>query len=225
MKGIRLLLIAISMNISFILEAKINVGIEVMPQLTSRLSWNAGVNIEIPVTDKLYLSSGTFYSSRHRYDESLWETYEYTPDGDVPISYEKASIDVHVDYIHIPFLIGYNGYNRPNYTIRVTGGFYYAYLLGGKSKIKMDDNGNISETSMPSFITAIDHRSDFGLCVEAKCLLYRHYQIGINVQHGLRKIYQGFDMPGGIRDPYSNHRLVPGVHFHQSIGLSLGYLF
>lgn len=226
MKGIRLLLIAIAMNISFILEAKINVGIEVMPQLTSRLSWNAGVNIDIPVTDKLYLSSGAFYSSRHRYDESLWETYEYTPDVYVPISYEKASIDVHGDYIHIPFLIGYKGYTRPNYTIRVASGFYYAYLLGGKSKIKMDDNGNISEVSMPSIITAIDHRSDFGLCVEAKCLLYRHYQIGINVQHGLRKIYQGFDMPGGgISDPYLNHRLVPGVQFHQSIGLSFGYLF
>ena len=89
MKGIRLLLIAIATNIYFILGAKINVGIEVMPQLTSQLSWNAGINIEIPVTDKLYLSSGAFYSSRHRYDESLWKTYEYTPDGEVPISYEK----------------------------------------------------------------------------------------------------------------------------------------
>ena len=224
MKGIRLLLIAITMQIFFVLEAKINIGIEVVPQLTSRLSWNAGVNIEIPVTDKLYLSSGAFYSLRHRYDESLWETYEYISDGKVPISYEKVSIDVHGDYIHIPFLIGYKCYARPNYTIKGAGGFYYACLLGGKSKIKMDDDGSISELSMPSFITAIDHRSDFGLCVEAECLLFRHYQIGINVQHGLRRIYQGFDIPG-LREPYLNHRLVPGVQFHQSVGLSFGYLF
>ena len=224
MKYIKFLLIAVAAFIPLMLKAKINVGIEVMPQLSSRLSWSAGVNLEIPVTDKLYLSSGAFYSSRHRYGESLWTTYEYTPEGEVPVSYEKASIDVHGDYIHIPFLIGYKGYTRPNYTIKVAGGFYYAYLLGGKSKIKMDDNGNVSEMSKPSFITAIDHRSDFGLCVEAKCLLYRHYQIGINVQHGLRKIYQGFDMPG-IHDQYMNHRLSPGVQFHQSVGLSLGYLF
>ena len=224
MRYIKTLLITIATFAPLMLEAKINVGIEVMPQLSSRLSWCTGVNLEISVTDKLFLSSGAFYSSRHRYGESLWKTYEYTPDGEVPVSYEKVSIDVHGDYIHIPFLIGYKGYTRPDYTIKVAGGFYYAYLLGGKSKIKMDDNGNISEMVVPSFVTAIDHKSDFGLCVEAKCLLHGHYQIGINVQHGLRKIYQGFDMPG-IRDPYISHRLGPGVRFHQSIGLSLGYLF
>lgn len=224
MKGVRLLLIAIAAQISFMLEAKINIGIEVMPQLSSRLSWSAGVNLEIPITDRLYLSPGAFYSSRHRYNDSSWEMFEHTDAGEELISYEKASINVHGDYLHIPFLIGYKGYIRPDYSIKVSGGIYYAYLLGGKSKIKMDDNGNISEMLMPSFVTAIDYKSDFGLCVEAKCLMHGHYQIGINVQHGLRKIYQGFDMPG-IHDPYISHRLGPGVQFHQSVGLSLGYLF
>ena len=224
MKGIRLLLIAMVANISFILEAKVNVGIEMMPQLSSRLSWSAGLNLEIPITAKLYLSPGMFYSSRQRYNDSLWETFEYTPEGDVPISYEKASINTHGDYLHIPFLIGCKAYSRHDYSIKVAGGIYYAYLLGGKSKIKMDDNGKVSEILMPSYMTAIDYRSDFGLCVEAKCLLRKHYQIGLNLQHGLRKIYQGFNMPG-IRDPFINHRLGPGIQFHQSIGLSLGYMF
>lgn len=224
MKGIRILLIAIAAQISFMLEAQIHVGIEAMPQLSSRLSWSAGVYMEIPISAKLYLSPGLFYSSRHRYNESLWETFEHTPDGEVPISYEKASINIHGDYIHIPFLIGYKEYTRSNYTIKIAGGIYYAYLLGGKSKITMDDNGNVSEMLMPSYVTAIDYRSDFGLCVEAKCLLRKHYQIGVNLQHGLRKIYQGFDMPG-IRDPYMYHRLGPGILFHQSAGLSIGYLF
>ncbi|MDE6552120.1 MAG: PorT family protein [Muribaculaceae bacterium] len=224
MKCIRLLLIAIFANISFILDAKVNVGIEVLPQLSSRFSWSAGVNLEIPIANRLYLSPGAFYSSRHRHDESSWEISEYTPAGDEQISYEKASINIHGDYLHIPFLIGYKGYTRHGHTIKIAGGIYYAYLLGGKSKIKMDDNGNFSEMVVPSFVTAIDYKSDYGLCVEAKCLLYGNYQIGLNVQHGLRKIYQGFNMPG-IRDPYISHRLGPGVRFHQSIGLSLGYMF
>lgn len=224
MRGLKCLLIIIVAFVPFMINAKINVGIEAMPQLSSRLSWSAGVNLEIPITTNLYLSSGLLYSSRHRYNDSSWNTYAHTPDGEEIISYEKASINIHGDYIHVPFFIGYKGYTRSNYTIKVAGGIYYAYLLGGKSKIKMDDNGNLSEIVMPTFVTAIDHRSDFGLCVEAKCLLCRHYQIGINVQHGLRKIYQGFDMPG-IHDPYLNHRLGSGVQFHQSVGLSFGYLF
>lgn len=224
MKCIKCLLIAITALVPFMINAEINVGIEAMPQMSSRLSWSAGVNLEIPISAKVYLSPGILYSSRHRYNDSLWETYEHTPDSEEIISYEKASINIHGDYINVPILIGYKGYTRSNYTIKVAGGIYYAYLLGGKSKIKMDDNGSLSEIVMPTFVTAIDHRSDFGLCVEAKCLLCRHYQIGINVQHGLRKIYQGFDMPG-ISDPYLYHRLGSGVQFHQSLGLSLGYLF
>ena len=224
MKGIKLLLIAITVQISFMLEAKINVGIEVMPQLSSRISWSAGVDLEIPVTDKLYLSPGAYYSSRHRYDESLWETTEYHPEGDIPISYEKASINIFGDYIHIPFLVGFNSYSNSSYTIKVAGGIYYACLLGGKSTIKMDDNGDVSDMVVPSFKSVIDRRSDFGLCVEAKCLLYKHYQIGINLQHGLIKIYDGMDVQG-MRDSYLYHRLGPGVRFHQSAGISLGYVF
>lgn len=224
MKGLKLLLVAIAAQLSFTIYAKVNVAVEVLPQLSSRPSWSGGVNLEIPISDKLFLSPGIFYSTRHKYDKSSWETIEYHPDGVIPISYEKASINTHGDYIHIPFLLGFNSFPHGSYTIKIAAGMYYACLLGGKSKIKMDDNGNESEMIMSSFGTAISKRSDFGLCVEAKCLIHRHYQIGINLQHGLIKIYQGYAV-AGIQDPFMFHRLGPGVQFHQSIGLSLGYLF
>lgn len=224
MKGFKLLLIAIASQISFMIDAKVNLGIEVMPQLSSRLSWCGGVNLEIPVSDKLFLSPGIFYSSRHRYNESLWETFEYQPDGNIPISYEKASIRTHGNYLQVPFMVGLNSFTRGNYTIKIAAGAYYAYPLGGKSKIEMDDNGDVSEIIMYSFGTAIVKRSDFGLCLEAKCLLHRHYQIGLNLQQGLIKNYIGYDV-AGIHDNYTYHRLGPGVQFHQSVGLSIGYLF
>lgn len=224
MSSKRFSLIAFFSLISLMLSAKVNVGIEVMPQFSDRLSWEAGINLEIPVGDKLYFSPGVAYSSRHRYDQSLLEITKYHPEGDVLVSYEKASLDVKGNYINIPFLVGYKSHVGSAYTIKVACGIYYAYGFSGKSKLKMDDNGEVTQMFLPSYKTAIAKRADCGLCVEAKCLFFGHYQIGLNLQHGLRKIYQGHDVQE-INDPFSFHRLGPGVQYHQSIGLSIGYLF
>ncbi len=224
MSNIKIFLLAIFSLMAFILNAKVNVGIEVMPQFSSRISWGAGVNLEIPLGDKLYLSPGLGYSLRHRYGESLFKITECRPEGDVVASYEKASIDVKGSYINVPFLVGYKGYIGSAYTIKLAGGVYYAYCTSGKSKLTMDENGSVSQMHLPSCGTVIAKRSDFGLCIEAKCLLHRHFQVGLNLQHGLIKIYEGLDVQTGL-DPWTFHRLGPGVQFHQSIGLSLGYLF
>lgn len=211
-------------TIALIASAKVNVGIEVIPQLSTRLSWSAGVNLEIPVNNKMYLSTGISYSTRNRYFDSLIETMEYHPEGDIPADYEKISMNVHADYINIPVLVGYQGTLGSNNVIKVAGGLYYAYCLGGKSKLKMDNNGDVSQETMPSLVTVINNRSDVGLCVEVKYLFLRHFQVGLNIQHGLVKLYQGFTMPG-LNDSMIAHNLTPGVKFHQSIGLSLGYVF
>lgn len=221
---IKIYLLAIFSLTSYILNAKVNVGIEVMPQFSDRLSWGAGINLEIPLGNKLYLSPGLSYYLRHRYNQSLIEITKYSPEGDMLTLYEKASLDVKANYINIPFLVGYKGYIGSAYTIKVAGGIYYAYCMSGKSKLTMDDNGNVSQMLLPFLETAIAKRSDFGLCVEAKCLLYKHYQVGLNLQHGLTKIYQWLDVQG-INDPFSFHRIVSGIQYHQSMGLSLGYLF
>lgn len=224
MKGVKIFFLAIVGWLPFLLNAKINIGIEVMPQLTNRLSWATGINVEIPVTGQVYLSPGVFYSTRHRYDESLWQTYEYHPDGDIPTDYEKATMNIHGDYINVPFLIGFKSANNSTYNIKVAGGIYYAYCLGGKSKLRMDNNGDVSHMRLPSYETVIGKRGDFGLCLEVKYLLHSHYQIGLNLQHGLREIYKTHDVQG-IKDTTMFHELNPGVRFHQSIGLSLGYIF
>ena len=221
---IKIFLLVIFSLTSYILNAKVNVGIEVMPQFSDKLSWGAGVNLEIPLGNKLYLSPGLSYSLRHRYNQSLIEITKYSPEGDMLTSYEKASLDVKANYINIPFLVGYKGYIGSAFTIKAAGGIYYAYCMSGKSKLTMDDNGSVSQMLLPFIETAIAKRSDFGLCFEAKCLFYKHYQVGLNLQHGLTKIYKGHYVQV-INDPLSFHRLGPGIQYHQSIGLSFGYLF
>ncbi len=224
MKGERLFSTAMFLFMAFLLNAKVNVGVEVMPQLSTKLSWSAGVNVEIPLNAKLYLSPGVFYSQRHKYGESLWEFYDYLPEGAALTSYEKASVSVFADYISIPIMFGVKKTVNADNAIKIAGGIYYACLLGGKSKLRMDDNGDVSEYKLRSYGNVIDGRSDFGLCVDASYLFHKHYQIGINLQHGLRKIYQSYEMPG-IKDEFVTHRLTPGVRFHQSLGLSLAYVF
>ncbi|MDE6341369.1 MAG: outer membrane beta-barrel protein [Muribaculaceae bacterium] len=224
MNRTRCYLMALLTLISFALSAKVNVGIEVMPEFSDRFSWEAGINLEIPVGDKLYVSPGVEYSLRHRYNQSLIEITEYHPEGNVVAAYEKASVDVRGNYISIPCLVGYKREIGSTYAIKVAGGIYYAYGFSGKSKLKLDDNGSVTQMSLPSYYNTIAKKSDYGLCVEAKCILYGHYQIGLNLQHGLRKIYQGLYVQG-MRDPMSLHRVGPGIQYHQSVGLSIGYLF
>ncbi len=223
MKIGRFLLLAIAYLAAFALSAKVNVGIEVMPQLSIRPSWGAGVNLEVPVATNLYISPGVHYSTRHRYAESLWQTYEYHPDGNIPTDYEKASAHIHSDYLSVPLLVGFKA-ERPGYAFKVGAGVYYAYCLGGKSKLTQDSNGSVKEVLLPSRKTFISPRSDFGLCFEVKYLLRGHYQVGLNLQQGLREIYQTLGVQS-IEDPLLFHDLRPGVRFHQSIGLSLGYVF
>lgn len=216
-------LTAVFTFVSLVLSGKVNVGIEVMPQFSNRLSWEAGINLEIPVGDRFYLYPGLSYSSRHRYNQSLIETMEYHPEGDIPVHYEKASFDVKGDYLNIPFLVGFRSYEGSVYSVKVAGGVYFAYCLDGKSTLKLDDNGNETEL-YSSYKYAIAKRADYGLCLDVNYLLHRHYQIGLNLQQGLRKIYSGFDVER-IDDPRFSHSLGPGVRFHQSIGLTIGYLF
>lgn len=224
MKGNNFLLFFIAAFMPFLLNAKVNVGIEIMPQLSNRPSWSAGVNLEIPVAAKLYLSPGVYYSTRQRYGESLWQTYEYHPEGVIPTDYEKASINIHGNYLDIPFLVGFKGPSSATHAIKLAAGLYYAYCLGGKSKLKNDYNGNVSQVRLPSYETVIAKRADFGLCFDVKYLLHNHFQIGLNLRQGLRKIYQLIGVQG-IKDPSMFHDLRPGVLFHQSIGLSVGYIF
>ncbi len=223
MRDGRFLTFVVAALAAFALSAKVNVGIEAMPQLSNRPSWSAGVNLDIPVADRVYLSPGVYYSTRHRYCESLWQTYEFHPDGNVPTDYEKASAHIHADYLTVPLLVGFKA-SRPGYAFKVAGGLYYAYCLGGKSTLTQDYNGNVSEVRIPSRKTFIGRRPDFGLCFEVKYLLRGHYQVGLNLQQGLREVYQPLGVQG-LKDPLMFHELRPGVRFHQSIGLSLGYVF
>lgn len=223
MKIIRILSIIVFAFAPIMLFAKIGVGIEIMPQLSSRFSWAAGVNLDVPISDRLYFSPGVFYSMRHRGDESLMQTYEYHPEGDKPTDYDKTTLNMHADYIHVPLLVGWNASQYDN-SVKVACGVYFAYCVGGNSTIKQDFNGEMTQYDNSTSGTLVGNKLDFGLCLEAKYLFRKHYQIGINIQQGLRDIYKSIYMPAKIDTAFSHH-LRPGVRMHQSIGLSLGYVF
>lgn len=227
MKGRGILTFFVAVLPVFTISAKVNVGVEVVPQLSNRPSWSAGVSMEVPLADRVYFSPGLHYSTRHRYCESLWETYEYHPEGPIPTEYEKVSAHIHAEYLSVPLLVGFKA-TRPAYTIKLAAGVYYAYCLGGKSRLRHDYDGNVMNNKLPSCKTFISPRQDFGICFEVNYLLRGHYQMGLNLQQGLREIYQTLGVQSVKYEMGDNpmfHDLRPGVRFHQSIGLSLGYVF
>lgn len=223
MKIIRILSVIAIALAPIMLFAKIGVSVEVMPQLSSRFSWSAGVNVDVPVSDRIYFSPGIFYSTRHRGDESLLQTYEYHPEGDTPTDYDKSTLNMHADYIQVPLLMGWN-VSRDYNSVKVACGVYFAYCVGGSSTAKQDFNGDVTKYNISTSGTLVRNKLDFGLCLEAKYLWRKHYQIGINIQQGLRDIYDSVWMPSKM-DTALSHQLRPGVRMHQSIGISLGYVF
>ena len=223
MKIIKTLCIIAFALAPIMLFAKIRIGVEVMPQFSSRFSWAAGVNVDVPISDRICFSPGLFYSMRHRGDESLLQTYEFHPEGDLPTDYDKSTLNMYADYVQIPLLLGWHA-SRYDNSVKVACGVYLAYCVGGNSTIRQDTNGYKTQYNISTLGALVKEKLDFGLCIEAKYLWRRHYQIGINIQQGLRGIYDAIYVSGNM-DTAQTHQLRPGVRMHQSVALSLGYVF
>lgn len=136
----------------------------------NNVGFNAGVSVDIPMLESLYLQTGLYYTGKG-----------------YKIEYDYESETVNASYLEIPILASYR-YNFSESTqLQINFGPYVAYGIAGKSK--WNDEGFEDEEDY--FGDGI-RRFDAGLAIGAG-MTFGHFFVGLNYDLGLTNIVKESD--------------------------------
>ncbi|MCM1451507.1 MAG: PorT family protein [Clostridium sp.] len=186
-------------------------GIEAAPQLSPGISYRAGANLSIPLRGKLSIDPGLFLTMHSR-----TSTGESTKNG-VTKKHERA---VHGQFLQMPLRLGINNWTRNGNLFQILVGPYFAYGIGGSTKITETNNGEKSIRSVSSFAESYSSRFDWGIDAEFKYYIQGHYQIGAYLQTGCKRIY----VPDNAAEAIFSEIFIVG-RINLALGLSIGYRF
>lgn len=144
--------------------------------LDSRMGFNAGVNVDIPLMQSLHVQTGLFFQQKG----AKWEEEGYT---------EKYN----PTYLQLPVLASYRYAFSDACELQVNVGPYFALGLGGKAKMEEGDElveddffgGENDEESMRM------KKFDMGLQFGAGVTVAKHYYLGFSYDLGLTNIARG----------------------------------
>lgn len=137
----------------------------------TRTSFNAGVMVDIPLLQSIYLQSGLYYTSKGFKDKGDdWKT--------------TAS----ADFIELPILASYRYDFGDAAQLQFNFGPYFAYGIGGKWK---EENGNKEYSD--DFFDDDTHKFDMGLQVGGGVTISQHYYIGVAYEWGLTNLWKDSD--------------------------------
>lgn len=164
----------------------------------NQIGFNAGVSIDIPMLQSLYLQTGLYYTTKgFKIEEN---------DGD-----EKYSTKATPSYLEIPVMASYRYDFSDNAQLQINFGPYFAYGIGGKYKEEWSYKGEKEEEKEDLFgKDKYFNRFDAGLGIGAG-FTYSKIFIGLNYQFGLSNIAQNTE------DGYSVK--------NKNLSISIGYNF
>lgn len=186
-------------------------SIEVAPQLSPGISYRAGVNLSIPVRGKLSIDPGLFLTMYNRTSSG-----ESTKNGNTT-KHERA---IHGQFLQLPLRLGINNETHNGNLYQLLVGPYFAYGIGGNTKLTEINNGTKSIRNVASFSESFSSRFDWGFDVEFQYYIRKHYQIGLYLQTGCKKIY----VPENTAEAILGEIFIVGK-INLAFGLSLGYRF
>ncbi len=203
-------------------SSQVNYSVELGPQLSTALSWRAGVALDIPINNRYSIASGFYYVTRHHTDSETTNVSVGNPDtGDRDIFSMTADYNTHGRYIQIPVGLGLN-FDRANgdhYALIV--GCYMAYGIGGKTKVRTESRNTVKRTEYSSFGDGFIHpRFDYGLNVEYKYAFHGHFQLGAYAEVGFKQIYHS---PSIYSEILSELFKINAINL--TLGVSVGYRF
>ena len=140
--------------------------------LKSRAGFNAGVAVDFPIIESLYIQSGLYYTVKGFKQE--YDTYY----GD----YEQ---NVNIGYLEIPVHASYRYNFSDAAQWQFNFGPYFAYGLRGKAKEKITDGGHTEERETDVYDNDDVKHFDMGLQFGTGITLAKHYYIGIAYEFGL----------------------------------------
>lgn len=149
----------------------------------SRIGFNAGVNVDIPLMQSLHLQTGLFLQQKGFKMEEDGETWKVNP-----------------MYLQIPVLASYRYAFSDACELQINVGPYLAYGISGKSKYEVGGD----EAEYDFFGGEDDDDSecaksfDMGLSFGAGVTVAKHYYLGFSYDLGLTNI--GRDDDGSIKN-------------------------
>lgn len=192
-------------------QERIAYGIEVAPQLSPGISYRTGANLSISLRGKLSIDPGFFLTMYNRTSSG-----ESKKNGN-STKHERA---IHGQFLQIPLRLGINNETNKGNLYKILVGPYFAYGIGGNTKLTEISNGTKSIRNVASFSESYSSRFDWGFDVEFQYYIRKHYQIGLYLQTGCKKIYT----PENVADAIFGDIFIVGK-INLAFGASLGYRF
>lgn len=149
-------------------------------ELDSRIGFNVGVSVDIPLLQSLYLQTGLYVTQKG----AKSEYYDYDEDCDVELKFNPL-------YLEIPILASYRYNFNDNTQLQVNFGPYIAYGLSGKAELSAS-SGNTSISTDADFFGDDDDqfggkRFDMGLQVGTG-VTFNKFFVGCAYEFGLTEI-------------------------------------
>ncbi len=152
--------------------------------LDSRTGFHGGVNVDIPLLQSLYLSTGLYYTAKG---------YSINVDDDgASKNIYTAEYKAAGNYLELPVLASYRYDFSDNAQLQVNVGPYLAYGIGGKIKIKETDGVYSSgqlitkeiEEEVDYFDDDTNNKFDGGLQIGAGMTFAKHIYMGVAYEFG-----------------------------------------
>ncbi|MDE5787293.1 MAG: PorT family protein [Bacteroidaceae bacterium] len=156
------------------------IGSDFTDNQKARIGFNLGVNVDIPITQSMYMQTGLYYTqkgTKWKASETIYgNKYKYTGTWNP-------------GFLQIPILASYRYNFSDNAQLQVSTGPYFAVGVSGKSKEKETYNGNTDTDKWPLFGEDEDgdhmlKRFDAG------------WQIGLGVT--IKKFFIGYTFEAGF---------------------------
>ncbi len=192
-------------------QERIAYGIEVSPQLSPGISYRVGANLSIPLKGKLTIDPGLFLTMYNRTSSG-----ESKKNG-ISTKHERTT---HGQFLQMPVRLGINTSTIHGNLFQILVGPYLAYGIGGNTKLTEINNGTKHIQNAPSFLEFFSSRFDWGFDVEVQYYIRKHYQVGLYLQSGCKKIYT----PQSVAEAIFGEIFIVGK-INLALGLSLGYRF
>lgn len=206
-----LLLLALAVFMPVSAQEHLAYSIEVAPQLSPGISYRVGANLSIPIRGKLSIDPGLFLTMFNR------TSFGESKKNGNSTKHERA---VHGQFLQMPLRLGINNSTTKGNLFQILVGPYFAYGIGGNTKLTEIKNGIKSIQNVASFSESFSSRFDWGLDTEFQYYIRKHYQIGLYLQTGFKKIY----IPQNAAEAILGEIFIVGK-INLALGLSLGYRF
>ena len=174
--------------------------------LDSHTGFHGGVNVDIPLLQSLYLSTGLYYTTK-----GFCKDQEEYDEFNGRVTY-KEEYKASANYLEIPVLASYRYNFSDNAQLQVNVGPYFAYGIGGKIKYTAQEyhssKGWVTDAGGEGdYFNDDTNKFDVGLQIGAGMTFAKHIYLGVAYEFGFVNVIDD------VKSKNSNFMISLGYQF------------